>query len=87
MDDAKAIEERAPNVTGVQPEMNRSLQVTWTNKNAQASIVGTSANYLTVRNYQLLAGRMFSRLEDDAKMRVAVVGPAGPTISSPTGSL
>jgi len=76
MDDARAIEERAPNVIGVQPEMNRNLQVTWTNKNAQASVVGTTANYLTVRNYKLMAGRMFSRLEDDAKMRVAVVGPA-----------
>jgi putative ABC transport system permease protein len=76
MDDAAAIEERAPNVLAVQPEMNRNLQVTWTNKNAQASIVGTSANYLEVRKYRLLAGRMFTRLEDEAKQRLAVVGPA-----------
>jgi putative ABC transport system permease protein len=76
MDDAKALEERAPNVIAVQPEMNRTLQVTWTNRNASASIVGTSANYLQVRKYQLMAGRMFTPLEDDAKQRVAVVGPA-----------
>ncbi len=76
MDDAKGLEERAPNVIAVQPEMNRNLQVTWTNKNASASIVGTSANYLEVRKYKLMAGRMFTRMEDEAKQRVAVVGPA-----------
>jgi len=76
MDDAKAIEDRAESVTAVQPEMNRSLQITWQNKNASASIVATSANYLEVRKYALMAGRMFTRNEDDAKQRVAVVGPA-----------
>src|SRR6185503_8579602 len=76
MDDAKAIEDRAPNVTAVQPEINRQLQVTWQNKNASASVVGTSANYLDVRKYKLLAGRMFTRIEDEAKQRVAIVGPA-----------
>ena len=76
MEDARALEERATNVLAVQPEMNRNLQITWTNKNAQASIVGTSANYIEVRKYKLLAGRMFTRLEDEAKQRVAVVGPA-----------
>jgi putative ABC transport system permease protein len=76
MDDAKAIEDRAENITAVQPEMNRNLQITWQNKNASASVVGTSANYLEVRKYKLLAGRMFTRLEDEAKQRVAVVGPA-----------
>jgi len=76
MDDAKAIEDRAENVTAVQPEINRNLQITWQNKNGSASVVGTSANYLEVRKYKLLAGRMFTRLEDEGKQRVAVVGPA-----------
>jgi putative ABC transport system permease protein len=76
MDDAKAIEDRAENVTAVQPEMNRNLQVTWQNKNGSASVVATSANYLDVRKYKLMAGRMFTRNEDEAKQRVAVVGPA-----------
>src|SRR5687768_14644146 len=76
MDDAKALEDRAQNLLAVQPEMNRNLQITWTNKNAQASVVGTSSNYLEVRKYKLLAGRMFTRMEDEGKQRVAVVGPA-----------
>jgi putative ABC transport system permease protein len=76
MDDAKAIDDHAPNVTAVQPEIQRSLQVTWQNKNTSASIVATTANYLEVRRYKLDEGRMFTSLEDDGKQRVAVVGPA-----------
>jgi putative ABC transport system permease protein len=76
MEDAKAIEDRAENVIAVQPEINRNLQITWTNKNGSASVVGTSSNYLEVRKYELMAGRMFTKMEDDAKQRVAVVGPA-----------
>src|SRR5881409_3438756 len=55
MDDAKAIEDRAENITAVQPEINRNLQITWQNKNASASVVATSANYLDVRKYSLMA--------------------------------
>jgi putative ABC transport system permease protein len=76
MEDAKALEDRATNITAVQPEMNRNLQITYTNRNASASVVGTSANYLEVRKYKLLAGRMFTAMEDDARQRLAVVGPA-----------
>ena len=69
MEDAQAIDERGEHILAVQPEINRNLQITWTNKNAQASVVGTSSNYLEVRKYTLLAGRMFTRVEDEAKQR------------------
>ena len=76
MDDAKALDENATELLAVQPEMNRNLQVTWGNKNTNTSIVGTSANYLEVRKYKLQYGRMFTGGEDEAKQRVAVIGPA-----------
>jgi putative ABC transport system permease protein len=76
VDDAKAIEERASAISMVEPEMNRNLQVTWGNKNANTSIVGTTANYLEVRKYKLQYGRMFTTAEDEGKQRVAVIGPA-----------
>ena len=76
MDDSKALEDRATAISAVQPEMNRNLQVQWGNKNANTSIVGTTANYLEVRKYKLQYGRMFTSAEDDAKQRVAVIGPA-----------
>jgi putative ABC transport system permease protein len=67
---------RAPNVVAVQPEMSRTLQVTYLNRNTATQIIGTTANYLEVRKYRILAGRMFTRAEDYGKQRVAVIGPA-----------
>ncbi len=75
MDDAAAIEERSPNITAVQPEMTSRLQVQFLNQNTNTSVVGTTSNYLEVRKYQLQAGRMFSRSEDEGRQRVAVLGP------------
>jgi putative ABC transport system permease protein len=76
MDDAKAIEDRAPSITAVQPEMTSRLQVQYLTQNTNTSIVGTTANYLEVRKYELDAGRMFSRSEDEGRQRVCVLGPA-----------
>ncbi|HEU5174078.1 MAG TPA: ABC transporter permease [Gemmatimonadaceae bacterium] len=75
MDDAKALEERGTNILAVQPEMSRSFQVTYLNRNTNTSIVGTTANYLAVRKFELEAGRMFTDNEDAGSQRVAVVGP------------
>src|SRR5919202_6319384 len=73
-DDAKAIEERARYITAVQPEMSRQLQVQYLNRNATTNVVGTTANYLTVRKFELAAGRMFTPGENESRQRVAVLG-------------
>src|SRR5437763_867085 len=77
MDVAKALDDqsRAPSLTAVQPEMNSRLQVQYQSFNTNTSVVGTTANYLEVRKYELQAGRMFSRAEDEGRQRVAVLGP------------
>jgi putative ABC transport system permease protein len=75
MKDALALEERSTSLAAVQPEMNRQLQVQYQNMNTVTQVVGTTANFLTVRKYELLAGRMFTTAEDNAKARVAVLGP------------
>src|SRR5919109_1450551 len=76
MRDAAAIDERAPNIVAVQPEMSRTFQVTYLNRNTSTQVVGTTPNYLEVRKYRIQFGRMFTRAEDEGKQRVAVVGPA-----------
>jgi putative ABC transport system permease protein len=77
LDDAKALTDSGGYLlAAVQPEIGGNQQVTWTNKNTSTSIVGTTANYLDVRKYTLTSGRMFTNAEDDARARVAVVGPA-----------
>jgi putative ABC transport system permease protein len=75
LDDARAIEEGARSILAVQPEMSRNLQVQHGSGNTNTSVVGTSANYLEVRNFRIATGRMFRESEDAGRKRVAVLGP------------
>jgi putative ABC transport system permease protein len=75
IDDADALVERATSLVAVQPEMSRQLQVQYLNRNSATRVVGTTANYLAVRKYELADGRMFSTGDDLSRRRVAVVGP------------
>jgi putative ABC transport system permease protein len=74
MADAKALEEKATNLNAVQPEINSRVQVQYLNQNASTSAVGTTANYLEVRKYELSAGRMFTSQEDEGRQRLVVLG-------------
>ncbi len=74
MRDATALEERATLLTAVQPEISRNYQVQYLNRNTNSSIIGTTANYPQVRNFELAAGRLFTPAEDQAQKRVAVLG-------------
>jgi putative ABC transport system permease protein len=76
LNDAAALRDSSVYVAAVQPEMERRLSFQFGNRNTQSSIIGTTANYLTVRKVRLAAGRMFTDLEDAGKRRVAVVGPS-----------
>jgi putative ABC transport system permease protein len=73
-DDAEAIMRDAPLIEAVVPEMQSSLQVKYGNKNINANIVGTTANYAEVRNYTVPYGRMFSSGDDESRQRYAVLG-------------
>jgi putative ABC transport system permease protein len=74
VDDAKAIDERAAYLLGVQPEMRSNQQIVFGNKNASTQIIGTTPNYLEVRKYTLKSGKMFTAADDEGRQRVAVVG-------------
>ena len=73
--DAEAISRNATYIVGVQPEMSGQYQVQFGSTNTNTQVVGTTANYMTVRRYDLAAGRMFTEGEDRSRQRVAVVGP------------
>ena len=76
LDESDMLVERSTALTHVQPEMSRNLQVQYLNRNMNVRTVGTSANYLEVRKYEMEAGRMFTNADDIGRRRVAVVGPA-----------
>ena len=74
VEDAKAVDEHAMHLLGVQPEMRSMQQIVFGNKNASTQIIGTTPNYLEVRKYTLAVGKMFTAADDEGRQRVAVVG-------------
>ncbi len=76
IEDADKLRELGQVLLAVQPEMSSNLQVQYSNKNTNTSIVGATANYPQVRNYEVAIGRFFTTAEDATRQRVAVVGPA-----------
>jgi len=78
VDDAAALARDARYVKGVVPELTRNLQIKYGGQNGNVSIVATTPNYATVKNYGLTAGRMFTAGEDEGRRRYAVLGSAIP---------
>ena len=91
VDDAKALDSAAAAgaaISAVEPEMQKQLQVQYLNTNTNTTVLGTSANYLDVRKYQIATGKMFSEGDNRASKRVAVLGAAIPdNLSVPAQSL
>ena len=74
VDDAAALTRDARYVKGVVPELTRNLQIKYGGQNGNVSIVATTPNYTTVKNYTMTAGRMFTAGEDEGRRRFAVLG-------------
>lgn len=72
--DAKAITEECPAVARVAPIQSRKLPVKYGTGTTNTSIVGTSADFPTVREFRTSAGRFFDADEVQSAQRVAVVG-------------
>jgi putative ABC transport system permease protein len=79
-DDYKALETDAQLIDAVVPELQRSLQVKYGNLNFNINILGTTPNYVPVRNYTVMHGRMYTQGDDESRQRYAVVGSAIPTM-------
>ena len=77
-DDYEALLRDATLLQAVVPEMQQSLQVKYGNQNSNINIVGTTPNYIEVRNYTVPHGRMFTSGDDEARQRYAVLGAAVP---------
>ena len=77
-DDYEALLRDATLLQAVVPEMQQSLQVKHGNQNSNINIVGTTPDYIEVRNYAVPHGRMFTSGDDEARQRYAVLGAAVP---------
>jgi putative ABC transport system permease protein len=72
--DALALTRDARYIDGVAPELERGMQIEYGNQNINQDIIGTTPNFVTVRSYPLIAGRMFTAGENAARRRYAVLG-------------
>ncbi len=77
-DDYEALVRDAKLLEAVVPEMQQALQVKYGNQNSNLQIVGTTPNYIEVRNYTVPFGRMFTAGDDEARRRYAVLGASVP---------
>jgi putative ABC transport system permease protein len=80
VDDYKALANDARYVKAVVPELTRNLQAKRAGQNINVSVVGTTPNYVAVKNYTITAGRMFTPGEDESRRGYAVLGSAIPTM-------
>lgn len=72
--DARAIEEQVPTVVGVAPEFSLRALVTYRNRNANTSVVGTNEQFLRVRSFEMAQGRFITELDLQRRSQVAVLG-------------
>ena len=72
--DAKAIAAEVPSVAEVAPQVQTRQLVSYRDRNAVTLIVGTSPEFLTVRNFDLGQGRFFSELDVTQNGQVVVLG-------------
>ncbi|MCE5315674.1 MAG: ABC transporter permease [Armatimonadota bacterium] len=75
LDDVEAIAKDCPSVKSVAPEAQTTSQVKYKNENTNTTILGTSPEYLGIRNYQVEEGRIFTAGESKSYKKVAVIGP------------
>jgi len=80
MDDAEALARDARHIANVVPELTRNLQVKRGNTNINVSVTGTTPDWVPVKNFALVAGRMFTSGDGEARRRYAVLGGAIPAM-------
>lgn len=63
------------NVKAIAPVVGGSVQAKYFSRNARLSVLGTTATYFPMRNFEIETGRMFTEQEAEQSARVAVLGP------------
>jgi putative ABC transport system permease protein len=72
--DAKAIATQVPSVKAVSSESNSRQLATYRNKNANVNIIGTTPEFLPVRQFDVGRGRFFTDSDIKRSNQVAVLG-------------
>ncbi len=75
VEDSKAILAEVPNVLQVSPMVRGRAQLKYYDKNTGTTAMGGAVPYLSIRNFELQSGRMFTDAEEDQMAHVMVIGP------------
>ena len=73
-DDALALRRDARHLAIVAPKITQRLQLEFGNRNARVEMVGSTSEYAGLHRFELALGRMFAPAEEQARLRVAVLG-------------
>ncbi len=73
--DLKRLRAECVTVDHIIPEIRGSRQIVFGNKNWNSSVIGTSPEYLELRNYILADGQNFTEQDINGMRRVAIIGP------------
>jgi len=74
VEDALAMGREVPGVVAVSPEVRTSQQTMYGNNNWYTSVMGESVDYLTIRQWDLADGGMFSDSDTRSAAKVCVLG-------------
>ena len=74
MEDATAISEQVPYISAVSPYYSSNLQLVVGGQNTNASVTGTTPEYMSVNNLEIASGTFFSAQDYQRGAKVAVLG-------------
>ena len=74
MDDSRAIARDCPSVQAVAPTSRSGAQVIFGNSNWATQVLGTTPDYLTIRDIEIQSGSAFTDQDVDADAKVARLG-------------
>ena len=77
-DDSVALRKDARHLEKVVPKITQRLQFEFGNRNTRVELVGSTTEYPELHRYRIASGRMFVAAEEDARLRVAVLGSQVP---------
>ena len=73
-DDAKAIAAQVPSVASVAPQRQSQLSMTYAGKNRTTLVMGTTPEFLIVRDFDVAKGRFINDVDLERNTRVAILG-------------
>jgi len=74
VEDALAIQNEVPQVVAISPEVRSGAQITAGENNWSTQVLGEGVDYLTVRQWQLAQGEMFTEADVRSSAKVCVLG-------------